>query len=51
MPLYELRTYDVRVGKMRELVKLFQELGFPAMQQGGQDRHLVGVLHRRHRQP
>ena len=44
MPLYELRTYDVRVGKMRELVKLFQELGFPAMQQGGQDRHLVGFF-------
>jgi hypothetical protein len=29
MPLYELRTYTLRVGTMAEAVKLYQEIGFP----------------------
>ena len=37
MALYELRTYTLRVGAMAEAVKLYQELGFPALQKGGQD--------------
>ena len=36
MALYELRTYTLRVGAMAEAVKLYQELGFPALQKGGQ---------------
>jgi hypothetical protein len=28
MPLYELRTYTLRVGTMAEAVKLYQEIGF-----------------------
>ena len=32
MALYELRTYTLRVGAMAEAVKLYQELGFPALQ-------------------
>ena len=42
MALYELRTYTLRVGAMGEAVKLYQELGFPALQRGGQDRKPVG---------
>jgi hypothetical protein len=43
MPLYELRTYTLYVGKMAEAVKLYQEIGFPALQKGGQDKKLVGI--------
>lgn len=42
MALYEMRTYTLYVGKMSEAVKLYQELGFPALQKGGHDKHLVG---------
>src|SRR5271165_6217623 len=42
--LYELRTYTLRVGAMAEAVKLYQELGFPALQRGGQDKKLVGYF-------
>ena len=44
MALYELRTYTLHVGKMAEAVKLYQELGFPAMQRGGFDQKLVGYF-------
>src|SRR2546430_15257829 len=44
MALYELRTYTLRVGAMSEAVKLYQELGFPALQKGGQDKKLVGYF-------
>jgi hypothetical protein len=44
MALYELRTYTLRVGTMSEAVKLYQELGFPALHKGGQDKHLVGYF-------
>jgi hypothetical protein len=44
MPLYELRTYTLYVGKMAEATKLYQELGFPALQNGGQDKKLVGYF-------
>jgi hypothetical protein len=44
MALYELRTYTLHVGKMAEAVKLYQELGFPALQKGGQDKKLVGYF-------
>jgi hypothetical protein len=42
MGLSELRTYTLYVGKMAEAVKLYQEIGFPALQKGGQDKKLVG---------
>ena len=32
MALYEMRTYTLNVGKMAEAAKLYQELGFPALQ-------------------
>jgi hypothetical protein len=44
MALYELRTYTLRVGAMAEAVKLYQELGFPALETGGQDKKLVGYF-------
>ena len=34
MALYELRTYTLHVGKMAEAVKLYQEIGFAALQKG-----------------
>ena len=44
MAVYELRTYTLRVGPMAEAVKLYQELGFPALRRGGQDKKLVGYF-------
>ena len=44
MPLYELRTYTLRVGAMAEAVKLYQEIGFPALQKGKHDKNLVGYF-------
>jgi hypothetical protein len=44
MALYELRTYTLHVGAMAEAVKLYQELGFPALRKGGHDKHLVGYF-------
>lgn len=44
MALYELRTYTLYVGKMAEAVKLYQELGFPALEKGGHSKHLIGYF-------
>ena len=44
MALYELRTYTLYVGKMAEAVKLYQQFGFPALQKGGHDKHLIGYF-------
>ena len=44
MAVYELRTYTLHVGKMAEAVKLYQELGYPALQKGGLDKKLVGYF-------
>jgi hypothetical protein len=44
MALYELKTYTLHVGKMAEAVKLYQEIGFPTLQKGGQDKKLVGYF-------
>jgi hypothetical protein len=41
--LYELRTYTLQVGKMAEAVKLYQEIGFPALQKGGRTRSSLGI--------
>ena len=44
MALYELRTYTLRVGAMAEAVKLYQEIGFPALQKGKHDKKLIGYF-------
>ena len=52
MALYELRTYTLHVGKMAEAVKLYQEIGFPALQKGraGQETHRLFPKRYRHDQ-
>jgi hypothetical protein len=44
MTLYELRTYTLYVGKMAEAVKLYQEIGYPALEKGGEAKKLVGYF-------
>ena len=44
MALYELRTYTLYVGKMAEAAKLYQQLGFPALERGGYHKTLVGYF-------
>ena len=52
MALYEMRTYSLYVGKMAEAINLYKELGWPALEKGGFEQHLVvyftsdvGTLH------
>ena len=42
--LYEKRTYQVPVGRMPEVVALYQELAWPALEAGGFDKNLVGYF-------
>ena len=42
MSIYELRTYTLSVGKINEAVKLYTELGWPALEPY-QD-HLIGYF-------
>ena len=44
MALYELRIYTLKIGAMAEAVKLYQEVGFPALQKGSHDKKLVGYF-------
>jgi NIPSNAP len=44
MALYELRTYTLYVRKMPEAAKLYQQLGFPALERGGYHKKLVGYF-------
>lgn len=44
MTVYEMRTYTLQVGKMPEAVKLYTEYGYPALQQGGHDKKLIGYF-------
>ena len=44
MTVYEMRTDTRHVGKMAEAVRLYTELGFPALQKGGQDAKLAGYF-------
>ena len=43
MALYELRTYTLHVGKMAEVVRLYQEF-FPIFEKAGFDKKLVGFF-------
>jgi len=42
--IYEQRTYDVTVGQMAEVVRLYSTLGWPAMEAGGFAKHCVGYF-------
>lgn len=44
MPLFEMRTYTLYVGKMEEAEALYTELGYPALQRGGHDKKLIGYF-------
>ncbi len=44
MSVYELRTYQVVVGKMAVALELYQQLGWPALQKGDFDKKLVGYF-------
>lgn len=44
MPLYELRTYTLQVGKMGDGAKLFQDLGMPLLTRRGYDKQFVGFF-------
>lgn len=44
MALYEKRTYQVGVGKMPEVLRLYGDLGWPALEAGGFDKKLVGYF-------
>lgn len=43
-PVYEKRSYNVTVGQMSEVIRLYSELGWPALQAGGFAKHLVGYF-------
>ena len=44
MPLYEQRVYQVQVGEMPAVVKLYQEEGWPAFEAAGLGRHCAGYV-------
>ena len=43
MAIYEMRTYTLHVGKMGEAVKLYSELGYPALQKAVMTRSWSGI--------
>ena len=44
MAIYELRTYQLFVGKMKEAVGIYKDYGWPALEKGGFDAKLVGYF-------
>jgi NIPSNAP len=45
MPVvYEKRTYDVTVGQMAEVTRLYSTEGWPALQAGDFSKHCVGYF-------
>ncbi len=44
MAIYELRTYTLRVGVLKEAIDYYNELGSPVLNKGGFSRRLVGYF-------
>lgn len=44
MAIYEKRTYDIKVGHMNDALALYTSEGWPALEAGGFDQHLVGYF-------
>jgi len=44
MPVYEKRTYTVTVGCMPEVIRLYTDEGWPALDAGGFGQKLVGYF-------
>jgi len=42
--IYEKRTYSVTVGQMSEVLRLYTNEGWPALQAGGFAKHLIGYF-------
>ena len=44
MQIYEKRTYSIKVGQMPEVLRLYSEQGWPALDKGGFGQNLVGYF-------
>lgn len=44
MAIYEKRTYSVTVGRMQDVLRLYSEEGWPALEAGGFAENLVGYF-------
>ena len=44
MPIYEQRTYNIKVGHMPDVQRLYLEEGWPAFEAGGYTNKLVGYF-------
>ncbi|MEZ5741379.1 MAG: NIPSNAP family protein [Burkholderiaceae bacterium] len=44
MAIYELRTYSITVGKMAQVIELYKNEGFPALERGRFSSRLVGYF-------
>lgn len=44
MQIYEKRTYSIKVGQMPEVLRLYTEQGWPALDKGGFGQNLVGYF-------
>ena len=44
MAIYELRTYQVVVGKMKDAIEAYSSKGWPALKKNGYDKKLVGYF-------
>jgi hypothetical protein len=44
MAIYELRAYTLYVGKMGEAAALYEKYGWPAIENGGFDKKLIGYF-------
>jgi hypothetical protein len=42
--IYEKRTYDITVGQMAEVTRLYSTEGWPALQAGGFSKHCIGYF-------
>jgi len=44
MTVYEKRTYSVKVGQMPEMIRLYMNEGWPALDSGGFSTNLIGYF-------
>ena len=44
MTVYEKRTYSITVGQMSEVVRLYTDEGWPALEVGGFGKNLIGYF-------
>lgn len=44
MGIYEKRTYDITVGHMPDVIRLYRDQGAPALEAGGFTHNLVGYF-------